>query len=140
MKDKHIKEDTSPAEYKFYELLKSIIRKSGFHFQMHVPLIEFSCDDDYNNLDDKSIKYLSHEWTHVDFLVYRNITKEPVLAIEINGFMFHEKSAKQSEHDQIKKDFIEGKGIKFISFSTIGDSEIEKITTVMEDLKELYGM
>lgn len=140
MKDKHIKKNTSPAEYKFYELLKATIRKSGFHFQMHVPLIEFSYKNDYDNLDSKSIKYLSHEWTHVDFLIYRNITKEPVLAIEINGFTFHEKSAKQSEHDQIKKDFIERKGIKFISFSTIGESEIEKINDVMENLKKSYGM
>ncbi len=126
MKDKHIKKDTSPAEYKFYELLKSIIRKSGFHFQMHVPLIEFSCDDDYNNLDDKSIKYLSHEWTHVDFLVYRNITKEPVLAIEINGFMFHEKVLSNQSMIELKRILLRKKELSLFPLVQLVIAKLKK--------------
>ena len=41
--------------------------------------------------------------SHVDFLIYNKIDKSPVLAVEVDGYTYHDKNARQQERDEIKR-------------------------------------
>ena len=61
--------------------------------------------------------------THIDFLIYNRVSKQPVLAIETDGYTFHKSGTNQSERD-IKKDrILELYGIPLVRLSTIGSNE-----------------
>ena len=60
---------------------------------------------DYSLLNEEESKYAANINTHIDFLIYNRVSKQPVLAIETDGYTFHKSGTSQSERD-IKKDRI----------------------------------
>ena len=111
----------------YYELLKLLAE-----FE-EVPL-KVSCFQklsllvrDLNLFSDIEVKYIKNPNTHVDFLIYNDIRKEPVLAIEVDGYKYHKEGTIQFERDR-KKDFIFEKcGIPLLRVATNGSQEIESI-------------
>lgn len=71
--------------------------------------------------------YLSRSGTHVDFLIYRAIGKDPVVAIEVDGFHFHKKNTKQHERDLLKDSIFSKYTLPLLRFRTDGSGEYEKI-------------
>lgn len=64
--------------------------------------------------------------THVDFLLFNQMDKQPVLAIEVDRTVFHEAGSKQSEQD-IKKNSIQKKcAIPLLRLRIVGSEEKEK--------------
>ena len=51
------------------------------------------------------IAYARNPLTHVDFLLFNQMDKQPVLAIEVDGTGFHEAGSKQAERDMKKTPF-----------------------------------
>jgi hypothetical protein len=45
--------------------------------------------------------YIQHR-ASVDFVVYNRVTNQPLLAIEVDGFAFHENSRDQQKRDALK--------------------------------------
>lgn len=77
------------------------------------------------------IRFIRNPNTHVDFLIYNDIQKIPILAIEVDGFKYHMESSVQYERDR-KKDYIFKKcEIPLIRLLTIGSCEIEIIRDVL---------
>ena len=68
-------------------------------------------------------KYLNNHLTHVDFLIYNNITKTNILAIEVDGIRYHEQNEKQQLRDTIKNKAFEYIGITLIRLKTNGSNE-----------------
>ena len=78
---------------------------------------------DYSLLNEEESKYAANINTHIDFLIYNRVSKQPILAIETDGYTFHKSGTSQSEHD-IKKDrILELYGIPLVRLSTIGSNE-----------------
>ena len=48
---------------------------------------------DYAPLTEEERKYARNPLTHVDFLLFNQMDKQPVLAIEVDGTGFHEAGA-----------------------------------------------
>ena len=65
--------------------------------------------------------------THVDFMVYNKVNKQPVLAIEIDGYSFHKEGTIQQERDKMKDHILEKSGIGLLRLSTNGSGEKEKL-------------
>ena len=85
---------------------------------------------DFNNLtelNEAEKTYALQSWTHIDFLIYKKITKEPILAIEVDGHKYHKKGTKQSERDLLKNHILELCNIPLLRMSTTGSGEKEKI-------------
>lgn len=40
--------------------------------------------------------------THIDFLIYNKISKIPLLAVEVDGYKYHQEGNKQKERDILK--------------------------------------
>ena len=80
-----------------------------------------------NSLSDEERSYLSKTGTHADFLIYRSIGKEPVCAIEVDGFNYHKKGSQQYERDQLKNSIFGKYKLPLLRFSTNGSGEEQTI-------------
>ncbi|MBD1539737.1 AAA family ATPase [Arthrobacter sp. S13_S34] len=63
----------------------------------------------------------------VDFMVYNRITNRPVLAIEVDGFAFHEDDQRQKARDQLKDEICRTHGIQLLRLPTTGSGEPQLI-------------
>jgi len=82
---------------------------------------------DLSNLSDEEVRYELNPATHVDFMVYNKVNKQPVLAIEIDGYSFHKEGTIQHERDKMKDHILEKSGIGLLRLSTNGSGEREKL-------------
>ena len=87
-------------------------------------------------LNDEERKYVCHYATHVDFLIYNRVTKLPVLAIEVDGWKYHQKGSRQAERDRMKDSILSLYGIELIRLSTTGSGERNIIAA---SLKKFYS-
>ncbi|MBR3731129.1 MAG: DUF2726 domain-containing protein, partial [Spirochaetales bacterium] len=71
--------------------------------------------------------YALNDLTHIDFFIYNKITKNPILAIEVDGYKYHKKGTRQSERDKLKNHILELCEIPLLRLSTTGSGEKEKI-------------
>lgn len=58
-----------------------------------------------------------------DFLVYSRITNRPVLAVEVDGFAFHENERRQKARDSLKDGICRTHGIQLLRLPTTGSGE-----------------
>ena len=109
------------------DILKENINMRHLNIICHLPL--YMLIQDYSLLNEEESKYAANINTHIDFLIYNRVSKQPVLAIETDGYTFHKSGTSQSERD-IKKDrILELYGIPLVRLSTIGSNEKK----IMED-------
>ena len=114
------------SENLMYSLLEDIIKEPsykpyGFKLACHYPVRYL-----FKNISDLSTAealYLSKSGTHVDFLIYRSIGKEPVVAIEVDGFHFHKSGTKQYERDRMKDSIFAHFSLPLLRFRTNGSGE-----------------
>lgn len=98
----------------------------------HTPLC--SIIRDRSLLNDEERKYVSHYSTHLDFLIINHVTKKPVMAIETDGYNYHNADTEQHQRD-IKKDHILMLyGIPLLRLKTNESGEKEKIIAMLSSL------
>ena len=76
------------------------------------------------------IAYARNPLTHVDFLLFNQMDKQPVLAIEVDGTGFHEAGSKQAERDMKKNSILEKCAVPLLRLRT--DGSREKIRTALK--------
>lgn len=84
--------------------LDSVLDKKEFSslkYSMHVTL-KTAVKIDSKKYSAEEYKYLSHPWTHLDFVIFNRFDKIPVLAIEVDGIAYHEQCSKQLNRDALK--------------------------------------
>lgn len=91
------------------------------HRQLRVIIKDFSL------LNEEETKFVNNENTHIDFLVYSKINKQIVLAIEVDGYKYHEKNPIQLKRDKLKDEILEKYNIPIMRFSTISSQESKRL-------------
>ncbi|OCL85529.1 exonuclease V subunit alpha [Aliarcobacter thereius] len=91
------------------------------HRQLRVIIKDFSL------LNEEETKFVNNENTHIDFLVYSKINKQIVLAIEVDGYKYHEKNPIQLKRDQLKDGILKKYNIPIMRFSTISSQESKRL-------------
>ena len=89
---------------------------------------------DYQPLTNDEQRYVRNPLTHVDFLLFRQMDKQPILAIEVDGTSFHEDGSKQAERDEKKNHIMDKCGIALLRLRTDGSGEREKIRTTLQKI------
>ena len=97
----------------------------------HQPLYQLLRDT--SRLDSRLRQYAMNDATHIDFLIYNRISKRPVLAIEVDGFQYHQSGSRQSARDQMKDRILELYHIPLLRFPTNGSREIEQIAQFLDN-------
>ena len=69
---------------------------------------------------------------YVDFLLFNQMDKQPVLAIEVDGTGFHEVGSKQAERDIKKNSILEKCAVPLLRLRTDGSGEKEKIRDMLK--------
>lgn len=120
------------SEYKseniIYELLSEILSHkdySSLGMLLHYPLSRVIRD--YSLLTEEEYKYASNYLTHVDFLLYNKLTKQPVLVVEVDGYAFHNNNKKQLIRDNKKDNILRKYGIQYLRLNTTGSNERDRI-------------
>lgn len=86
---------------------------------------------DLSGLDMEEKKYITHPWTHVDFLFYNNISKKPLFALEVDGIRHHEQNIVQSERDRIKNKAFSQCSISLYRFKTNESGEENRLISIL---------
>lgn len=78
--------------------------------------------------------YIQKDGTHTDFILFRKIGKEPVLAIEVDGYNYHKEGTLQYKRDRLKDSIFSKYGLPLMRFSTNGSKERERLNAFLSEL------
>lgn len=137
---KHKRISEYDSENLTFALIEDILQENAnmCHLNVicHLPL--YMLIQDYSLLNAEENKYASHANTHVDFLIYNRVSKQPVLAIETDGYIYHKSGTKQSERDAKKDHILELYGIPLVRLSTVGSNEKRVIVDKLSEVLHLH--
>lgn len=91
------------SENLVYELLVNAIAELGMtntEVLCHYPLSRLI--NDKCLLNDEERDFAESPFSHVDFLIYNSLTKQPLQVIEVDGWQFHKDSEVQQHRDTLK--------------------------------------
>lgn len=123
------------SENLIYNLIENIF--SEYHFTnlgliTHLPLKEIFKSLDKFNENEK--RFVTDTDSHIDFMIYNKVTKQPVLAIEVDGYAFHKEGSKQHERDILKDGIFAKYDLPLMRLNTTGSGEKEKIVSKFNEL------
>lgn len=87
--------------------------------------------NDTQRLSVRERSYALHPATHIDFLIINRVTKEPILAIETDGYSYHNEMTEQFQRDRMKDKILELYGLQLLRLSTVGYGEETKIVDAL---------
>ena len=124
------------SEYDSENLMYSVIQEvlSDEEFSSIGCAVHFSLATlvkDYEPLTEEERKYARNPLTHVDFLLFNQMDKQPVLAIEVDGGS-HKSGSKQAERDAKKNSILDKCAIPLLRLRTDGSGEKEKIRNALK--------
>lgn len=97
----------------------------------HIPLRQVIKDTSMMSAEE--LKYASNYNTHLDFLIINRVSKLPVLAIETDGYSYHNEKTEQHRRDVMKDHILSCYGIPLLRLSTKGSGEREKIIRHLDE-------
>ena len=100
-------------------------KNSHLGILMHYPLRHLITSA--SNLTSEQRAYASHPWTHIDFLIYDNVSHKARFAIEVDGTQYHKAGSDQGRRDLMKDSVLNSIGLPLLRLSTAGSQEKEKI-------------
>lgn len=109
------------------EVLASDSAYSCLKVICHIPLRQVVKDT--SMMSTEELKYASNYNTHLDFLIINKVSKQPVLAIETDGYSYHNDETEQHKRDMMKDHILSNYGLPLLRLSTKGSGEREKIIT-----------
>lgn len=132
---RHKKVSEYDSENLMYSLIDDIIadnKYSSLDVVCHFPLNMLIKNPVL--LNEQECQYAMNPATHLDFLIYSRIGKKPVLAIEVDGYKYHEEDTVQASRDLLKNHIMELYEIPLLRVKTNGSGEREKIIDMLEKL------
>lgn len=117
-----------------YDLIEKISRKyprlSHIKALCNYPLRYLIRDT--SGLSEREAGYAMHPSTHIDFLIINRVTKQPLLAVETDGYSFHNENTEQFKRDRMKDRILEQYGLPLVRLSTVGYGEEQKIVEALD--------
>lgn len=114
------------------DVISSEMRYNSLEVLCHIPLRQVVRDTSL--MSSEELKYASNYATHLDFLIINRVSKQPVLAIETDGYSFHNNKTEQHRRDLRKDSILKKYGLPLLRLSTKGSGEREKVTALLDQL------
>jgi len=89
---------------------------------------------DFSLLDEDERRYAGNSLTHLDYLIYNKVGKQPVLAIETDGYAYHRQGSRQKERDAMKDRILRLYNIPCERLSTTGSDERARIEARLREI------
>lgn len=122
------------SENIIYELLVKAIAELGMtntDVLCHYPLSRLI--GDWNLLTDEERSFAESPFSHVDFLIYNSLTKQPLQTIEVDGWQFHKNSEVQQYRDTLKDQLLTKFGLCPHRISTTDTVNVETIKMIINE-------
>ncbi len=133
---KHNRISKYDSENLIYYLIDETVKKyDNLGFIFHQPMR--SLIKDKSLLNEKEIKYVLNNATHIDFIIYNLLSKKPILAIEVDGYKFHKEGSEQYNRDLMKNDILKKYNIPLVRLKTNGSREKE---IICDELNRIYNI
>ena len=100
-----------------------------FKVLCHIPLRQVVKDTSL--MSEEELKYASNYSTHLDFLIINKVSKQPILAIETDGYSFHNSTTIQHQRDLKKDHILASYGLPLLRLSTKGSDEENKVIELL---------
>ena len=97
----------------------------------HLPLKEIF--KNISKLCYDELNFVKNTDSHVDFMIYNKVSKMPILAIEVDGYRFHN-NAIQKKRDIMKNNIFNKYSLSILRFSTDGSAEEEKLLNKLYEI------
>lgn len=122
--------DSENLTYKLVlDIISENVKFNHIGVLCHVPIRSFI--NDWKLMNEEERKYVSHYSTHLDFLLVNHVTKMPILAIETDGYSYHNVNTDQHRRDLMKDSIMKKYELPLLRLSTVGSGEKEKITDAL---------
>jgi len=95
----------------------------------HYPLAKIISD--WSLLSNQENDFAKNSLTHIDFLIYNSLTKQPLMAIEVGGWVYHKDKRVQQSRDRLKDQILTKYSLIPYRISTTD-------TITAESLKEVF--
>ena len=115
-----------------HDVLSSENRYNCLNVLCHIPLRQVVKDTSL--MSESEMKYAANYSTHLDFLIINRVSKQPVLAIETDGYSYHNDDTEQHQRDLMKDNILKSYGLPILRLSTKGSGEREKVTEMLNQL------
>lgn len=119
------------SENVIYDTLKEAIKIVGLKnmgILCHYPLSKLVTER--QELTDEQREFAGSPLSHVDFLLYNTITKQPLLCIEVDGWKHHNSDV-QKHRDEMKGDIIGKYGLKLVRLVTPSVVTCESVKDIL---------
>ena len=130
---KHKRVSEYDSENLMYALIQEVLSEEAFSSigcAVHVSLATLV--KSYEPLTKEERQYARNPLTHVDFLLFNQMDKQPVLAIEVDGTGFHEAGSNQAARDMKKNSILKKCAVPLLRLRTDGSGEKEKIRNALK--------
>ena len=114
------------------EVISSDSRFKVLEVLCHVPLRQVVKDTSLMNKDE--LRYAANYSTHLDFLIINRVTKHPILAIETDGYTYHNDQTMQHQRDLMKDHIMSSYALPLLRLSTKGSGEKDKVLSMLQQL------
>lgn len=124
---KHKRISEFDSENLFYALIEEELKERNEMLGVicHQPL--YTLLRDYSPFNEEEKRFIKTGLSHLDFLIFNKVTKQPLLAIEVDGYNYHKTNSEQGDRDRLKNHIMEITQIPLLRFSTNGSGEREKL-------------
>ena len=127
------KELKYPSEDIIWTVLLEIIAEERYaHMTVSPQVLLQSLLPDLGRLTAAQWAYVQHR-ASVDFVVYNRVTNQPLLAIEVDGFAFHENNPDQRARDALKDEILDAHQMPLLRLPTTGSREQQRIRQALDD-------
>lgn len=131
--NKHPKISEYASENLTYIMLRDILASNNkyncLEVLCHIPLRQIV--KNLSLMTEEEIRYAANYGTHLDFLIINRVSKQPLLAIETDGYSYHNSSTDQHHRDSMKDHILSSYGLPLLRLSTKGSKEKEKVTDTL---------
>lgn len=126
------------ARFKSQEIIRVLLEKvfKEEHYNVCIYAEEMLLRNlimDVGQLNEEELRYVNNR-ASLDFVIYRKIGKSCVMAIEVDGFEYHENNPKQLNRDRIKNSILEKYKIPLLRLPTNHSGEEVKIKNKLDEL------
>ena len=126
------KELKYPSEDIIWTVLHDIIAEQRYaHMTVGSQVLLRNLLPDLGRLTLAQRAYMQHR-ASVDFVVYNRVTNQPLLAIEVDGFAFHENSPDQRARDALKNEILDAHQMPLLRLPTTGSREHQQIRQALD--------
>jgi len=126
------KELKYPSEDIIWTVLQDIITERRYaHMTVSSQVLLRNLFPDLGRLTPEQRAYIQHR-ASVDFVVYNRVTNQPLLAVEVDGFAFHENNPEQLARDALKDKILEAHQMPLLRLPTTGSREHQRIRQALD--------